>query len=533
MCDTKDHETTQIDVTAEKPSQSSHAVIVGSEQLKNFEKYQHSLTRLEAFKQEWKCIMWCIYMFFVCILFGFDALAGGVVVSIEQFRVHFGKPFDGGYVVDANWQLGFLAATLFGLVFGGLCSSVGVAYLGRQITLGIAYCISIAGVCLQYYASNDAQFFGGKILTGVPLGIFTSVAPSYASEMAPLVIRGAITAGMNFATVLGQLIGYGVMRQASFYPDERQYKVLFATQWGFAAVGLLLLPFYPESPYWLVQHGRHEKARRNIEKLHKPGYDVDGKMAEIHDALARINKDNEGQGSMIECFNRRNIKRTLVATSMFFVQNACGNSWVIGYMSYFMQLGGMSAERSFDTSVGITGLMVIGNMAGWFWVEYFGRRNTALWGTIILCITLYLIGILACIKTNGAIWGQVAFMAVWGFVYQGTVGSVAWTISSETPTSRLRMPTQSLSTMMNGLSSCIWSFSLPYAINPDQGNLGGKIAFIFGSVLVFATIFIYFMVPETKDRTYVEIDQLWKQGVPPRKFKSTNLVIVTEEQRDR
>lgn len=90
------------------------------------------------------------------------------------------------------------------------------------------------------------MFFGGKLVTGVSLGCYTTVAPTYASEMAPLNIRGAITAGMNFAIVTGQLIGYGVMRQASFYTDSRQYKVLFATQWGFVVAGLLFLPFFPE-----------------------------------------------------------------------------------------------------------------------------------------------------------------------------------------------------------------------------------------------------------------------------------------------
>lgn len=87
------------------------------------------------------------------------------------------------------------------------------------------------------------------------------------------------------------------------------------------------------SPYWLAAHGRHEKARRNITKLHKSDYDVDGKMAEIHDSLARMNQDNESQGSMLECLSKKHIKRTMVATSMFFIQNACGNAWVIGYMS--------------------------------------------------------------------------------------------------------------------------------------------------------------------------------------------------------
>jgi hypothetical protein len=83
--------------------------------------------------------------------------------------------------------------------------------------------------------------------------------------------------------------------------------------------------------------------------------------------------------------------------------------------------------------------------------------------------------------------------------------------------------------MMNGLSSCIWSFALPYAVNPDQGNLGGKIAFLYSGVLVVAAVFIYFFIPETKGRTYTEIDALWAQGVPPRKFSSTKLVIIANE----
>lgn len=169
------------------------------------------------------------------------------------------------------------------------------------------------------------------------------------------------------------------------------------------------------SPYWLVAHGRHEKARHNIAKVHDSDYDIDGHMAEIHDSLARQHADNESQGSISECFSRKHIVRTLVASSMFFIQNASGNAWVIGYMSYFMQLGGMSAPKSFDTTVGMSGLMVVGNICGWFLVEKFGRRGTALYGTGILCITLFVIGILACVNSSGALWGQVAFMGIWSF----------------------------------------------------------------------------------------------------------------------
>ncbi|KAH7094994.1 general substrate transporter [Paraphoma chrysanthemicola] len=503
-------------------------VVDASATLQAFIERQNSLTRREAIREHFKSILWCFYMFFTCIMFGFDSLAGGVVVSIVEFRKDFGHPYAGDYVVDANWQLGFQAATLFGIIFGGLATGLGVNKFGRQPCILVAYIINTGGVFLQFFSTTPAHFFGGKILTGLPLGCFSTVAPTYATEMAPISIRGAITAGMNFAIVLGQLIGYGVMRQASFYEGNMTYRVLFAVQWGYVAVGLAVLPFFPESPYWLVAHGRHEKARHNLARVHSPGYDIDGHMAEIHDSLARQNAENESQGTLAECFSKKHIKRTLVATSMFFIQNASGNAWVIGYMSYFMQLGGMSAATSFDMTVGMSGLMVVGNMCGWVFVEKFGRRATALYGTAVLTVALFVIGILACIKTNSAIWGQVAFMAVWSFVYQGTVGSAAWPISAENPSSRLRAPTQSLATMMNGLSSCIWSFSLPYAINPDQGNLGGKIAFIFGAVVAASCVFVWFFIPETKNRTFIEIDELYERKIPAWKWKKTEILTVSE-----
>ncbi|KAJ3962673.1 hypothetical protein N0V92_000567 [Colletotrichum tropicale] len=62
-----------------------------------------------------------------------------------------------------------------------------------------------------------------------------------------------------------------------------------------------------------------------------------------------------------------------------------------------------------------------------------------------------------------------------------------------------------------------------------MSNLGGKVAFIFGATLAVCCVFIFFMVPETKDRTYIEIDELWTRKVPPRKFKKTNLVTLPND----
>jgi hypothetical protein len=123
-------------------------------------------------------------------------------------------------------------------------------------------------------------------------------------------------------------------------------------------------------------------------------------------------------------------------------------------------------------------------------------------GLLFCTVSMLLIAILGCFPEKGrpVLLAQVSFMAVWGFMYQGSIGSIGYTLITEVPTSSLRNLTQSLGTMVNGISNCIWSFSMPYMINPDEANMGGKVAFIFFGILLVSDVFVFFHYPETKVR---------------------------------
>lgn len=209
--------------------------------------------------------------------------------------------------------------------------------------------------------------------------------------------------------------------------------------------------------------------------------------------------------------------------STFFIQSICGIGWIIGYMAYFLELGGLSVIDAFNATVILSFIMLIGNMVGWIFVERFGRRSTALYGCITLSITLFMIGIAALIPSKNAIWVQVFFMAIWSFTYQSTIGSVAWPIITEVSKSSLRGHTQSLATVTTGLVGAVSGVMLPFAVNPDQGNLGGKIAFIYGSILAASCLGVFQYYPETKGRTFKEIDRLFEMKVKPRDFEKTVL----------
>lgn len=49
----------------------------------------------------------------------------------------------------------------------------------------------------------------------------------------------------------------------------------------------------------------------------------------------------------------------------------------------------------------------------------------------------------------------------------------------------------------------------PYLIDPQYANIGTKIGFIFGGLTIPVLVFVIFFVPETKDRTLEEIDEMF------------------------
>ncbi|KAI1000344.1 hypothetical protein K3495_g7851 [Podosphaera aphanis] len=480
---------------------------------------QQTETWKEAIRNNPKALLWCCYSLFTCVMWGYDGLASNIILSIPQFRQDYGKPFGDQYTIAPIWQLGLAGGSLLGLLMGGVGTGFVAKRWGRQICMLISYIFTIVGVFFQWFSPGSLPIlFFGKFLTGIPLGVFITIAPTYCSEIAPLVLRGAVTAAVNWSIVLGQCMAYVALQQTQHISGKASYLTLFAIQWPFALFALGFLYWFPESPYHLVAQGQIEKAKKNCLRLHNSNFDVEGYMASIQ---IDLDMQAQTQPSFKECFRGKTRLRTLIAASTFFIQSVSGVSWIIGYMAYFLQLGGLTVSESFNATVWLSFLSLVGNMAGWYFVEEFGRRNTALYGSISLAASLFMIGTASVIP--GGIWAQVAFMGLWSFLFQSTIGSVSWPIITEVSKSSLRGHTQAIATVTQGVVGAIGGVLLPFAVNPDSGNLGGKIAFIYGSILAVSCIGVWRWYPETKGRTFEEIERLFEMDINPRDFKKTVL----------
>jgi SP family sugar:H+ symporter-like MFS transporter len=82
----------------------------------------------------------------------------------------------------------------------------------------------------------------------------------------------------------------------------------------------------------------------------------------------------------------------------------------------------------------------------------------------------------------------------------------------------MRDMTMMVASICTVVAQFLVSFTIPYLYYAPYANLGPKLGLIFGSIAVCTLIFAYFFVPECRNLSLEEIDHLFVEKVPIRKF---------------
>jgi SP family general alpha glucoside:H+ symporter-like MFS transporter len=218
----------------------------------------------------------------------------------------------------------------------------------------------------------------------------------------------------------------------------------------------------PESPWWLVGHGKDEKAMRSLHRLGQSPQDAEKTIANIKLTLDEVRKETEGV-TYLECFRKSNLRRTMVAIFPLSTQALCGVFFVASYSTYYVQLAGYSTAESFKLAVAQQVLSMFGNITSWFLIDKVGRRNISFWGLFALTILLFITGELA-VKTDspGCVKGTVALLWSHGYLYNFTIGATAYSALTEVATARLRAKMASIGLALQSALFTMWAFVIPY-----------------------------------------------------------------------
>lgn len=458
----------------------------------------------------------------------FDMFLNGNFVALSYFKQKYGvQDASGAWSIPTKWQSALFQSGQCGAFVGVFLAGPVTNRFGYRWTTIMALIMMNATIFISFFADSLTVLVVGQALEGVPWGFFIANSPAYASEIVPLVLRGATTATLQMSWSIGSIIVAAATYTYNQRDDQWSWRVPTALQWIFPTPLLILIFLAPESPWWLLRKGRKEEALRSIERLGKPEQAV-SKMA-MMERTVEIEMAQGGSPTLLDLFKGTDLRRTLITCLMYASQNFAGNL-IANQATFFFEQAGISTNKAFQLNLINSCLQLVANALSWVLTAWFGRRTIYLWGTATNICFLMILGVCASVpQTTGTNYAQACLGVVISFVFAGTMGPISYTIISETSSVRLR----ALSTGVGRAAYYIAEIPMIYLasklLNSTGWNLAGKCGYVWGSTAIVCWVSAYFFLPELKHRSYRETDILFNRKISARKFKKTVIGVQENE----
>jgi SP family xylose:H+ symportor-like MFS transporter len=452
------------------------------------------------------------------LLFGYStAVICGVVGAIDH---NFIEPRHIGETA-ANALLGFTVCSLLGgTILGALMGRNIAELLGRKkpmILAAVLFLISAFGSAFPEFGfapigtmGPDAiwPFIFYRIVGGVATGLASVIAPMYVAEFAPRAVRGQLGAYQHIAIAGGIAVVLFVNWGVALQGDDTW---VLSTGWRYMMVSLAVPAFaffslsftVPESPSWLVKHGRVEEARRMLAKSADPE-EVNGMLDELaKEHLAPV------KPAPLFAFGARVV---LIGIALNLLQQLMGLQAISYFGPQILQRMGFHMDAAYLGVLIARSLNLLATMTIVLVVDRMGRKPLLITGALIMGLSMIAMGSLFD-NHNSGMYGLLAMC--WYMVGLGiSFGPILWTLMSEIFPEPIRGKAISIAISAQWSANFLVSFTFPMMFgssNLDGFAHGGFAFWIYGAFGLLAAFVVLRFVPETKGVDSDQVAALWRR----------------------
>ncbi len=183
-------------------------------------------------------------------------------------------------------QIGWAASSYIGgAVLGALFFGRLADQLGRKRMFLATLVVYLVATVMTAFTWDIASFAFCRFLTGFGIGGEYAAINSAIDELIPARLRGRVDLAINGTFWIGAAMGAGlsiVLLHPGFIGPEWGWRIAFGLGGILAFAILLVRRHVPESPRWLLMHGRHEEAEAVVRRIEdEVGVDrpVEGRLA--------------------------------------------------------------------------------------------------------------------------------------------------------------------------------------------------------------------------------------------------------------
>src|SRR6202161_1476224 len=196
-------------------------------------------------------------------LFGYDTSNIGSSLGFIPYHL---SSFATGYLV---------AGASLGAAAGALIAGPLTDRFGRKSLLVTDAAIYAIGAILSAVTINAFMLLASRTLIGLAIGADSAIATSYIAEFAPRSRRGQLSIIQQWMITVGILVSYLValiiLKAAPGSASSSDWRLILGLGAIPALVAVALRARMPESPRWLMLHGRYDDTRKAFGRL---GMDV-------------------------------------------------------------------------------------------------------------------------------------------------------------------------------------------------------------------------------------------------------------------
>jgi len=267
-------------------------------------------------------------------------------------------------------QVGLIASVyLVGQVVGALVFGRLSDQLGRKRLLIVTLLLYLFGTGLAAFTVNDggwlwlAYFYGTRFIAGMGIGGQYAAINSAIDEMMPAKYRGRVDIWINGSYWAGAILGSfaSLVFLNAFAPDVG-WRLAFLLGPVLAIVIIFVGRTLPESPRWLMTHGRMEEAEREMARIEEIARSGGQELEPIDDskALELVPEERYGYVTFLGLVFKRYPRRAILGASLMITQSFLYNAIYFTYGLVLVQFYGVSADK-----VPLYGLaFAVGNLCG-------------------------------------------------------------------------------------------------------------------------------------------------------------------------
>lgn len=411
---------------------------------------------------------------------------GGISGAIDLIEQEFALSAMAKGLVASALMIG----CFFGALFGGRLSDK----YGRKPMMAVSAVLLAAAAIACFFATNAAVLIVFRLIAGLGVGILSAVVPTYITEISPADKRGTYVSFYQLSVVIGILVAY--IANWLFVNTSLSWRLMLGLPLVFALIDILVLIPLPESPRWLVQNGRMEKAESAMQTFRLDEKD----RSEI---LATAGQKKEKNASFSELFKGKMGKVVFLGSMLAFFQQMAGINVIISYAPGILSSIGVAGGEPLLQTILVGAANLVFTVIALWLCDKFGRKTLLVSGCAGLSLSLaYLVYAFSTPNPSSvgiliAIIAYIAFFAL-------SLSPLMFVVTSEMYPSHIRGTAMSLSTGISWVCAFLVVQLFPWM----KATLGSAVSFaIFMIICIAAGIFIQFCIPETRGKKLEEIEK--------------------------